>query len=478
MVLTIPSYEQAEQRAVQRLPNRVVEAFGPYHFTKVGYPTRITAATEMYKYADAMHEGELEDHVASLGGLTGEEWGHIRDLTAQVWRFSSGDGWPVLPRAALLRGIHSLRQLRALFGDQRPRILELGPGSGYLGALLVRLGYPYAAMDNAQGFYLYQNRLWNEVSQGQVEELADPALELDATLAGLAPGRPVHIPWWRFVTLGPATAHRFDVVICNRVLCEMHPTSLNVNLRLARAFLAGERQARKLFFFDGWGADVVSTPAKVAKSMLRAGFTPASDDQGLTLFTPAELRPPFTPILLEASMQALDHVVRAAEMDVIHDLFRAALPNPVSEALAARRRRPQPPRDIGLKEIEAFYEQLSGAQDHRNPDEAFWDAAQVPFFMDDLIPAQAPLAIFGAGRHGAYVFRCLRRFGREVAYVLDNDAERWGSRFHGLEVRNPADLTPGTFVVIASAWAHEIQAQLQGLGRVQDQDFLVWPTWL
>jgi len=337
MALSIPTYEKAESLAVQKLPNRVVESFGPYHFTKVGYPTRITAETEIYKYADAMHEGELEDHVNQLGGFTEEEWEHLRALTAQVWSFSSADGAPVLPRAALLRGIHTLRHLRAIRGEAKPRILEIGPGSGYLGALLVRLGYPYAAMDNAEGFYLWQHRLWSEGAEGNLVELADAGLELESALAGLQPHRPVHIPWWRFVNLRPDCADCFDVVITNRVLCEMHPTSLNVNLRLARGFLDGGGPG-KMLFFDGWGADVVSSPAKVTTSILKAGFTPAWDEDGITIFTPADLRPPFTPALLEANMQTLQHVNRGSELAVIHDLFRTALPNPVSDALSAWRK--------------------------------------------------------------------------------------------------------------------------------------------
>jgi hypothetical protein len=98
--------------------------------------------------------------------------------------------------------------------------------------------------------------------------------------------------------------------------------------------------------------------------------------------------------------------------------------------------------------------------------------------MDTLIPVGAPVAIFGAGRHGSYVYRCLRRFGREVTCFLDNNLDRWGTTYHGLDVRGPAQLPAGSFVIIAAAHAPEIQAQLTNLGHIQDRDFLIWPTWL
>ena len=64
----------------------------------------------------------------------------------------------LLSRMSLFRAIMALQ---ANF-DRPLSIFEIGPGNGYLGALLLRAGLRYIGFDNAQSLYLWQNRLFVE----------------------------------------------------------------------------------------------------------------------------------------------------------------------------------------------------------------------------------------------------------------------------------------------------------------------------
>ena len=59
-------------------------------------------------------------------------------------------------------------------GEDLP-VYEIGPGSGYLGALLVRSGHRYVATDIAEGFYLWQSRMLEAMADGDFCELAAPS---------------------------------------------------------------------------------------------------------------------------------------------------------------------------------------------------------------------------------------------------------------------------------------------------------------
>ncbi|MCH7868292.1 MAG: CDP-alcohol phosphatidyltransferase family protein [Myxococcales bacterium] len=80
--------------------------------------------------------------------------------------------------------------------------------------------------------------------------------------------------------------------------------------------------------------------------------------------------------------------------------------------------------------------------------------------------------LFGAGEGAAQFVAGFRKREIEIAYVCDNNSDRWGTRFHGAAIVDPkmiADDVEGVVVFIASEWASEIHTQLTGYGLPADR---------
>ena len=186
--LTVREYERIEQEAMAQTPNRVIEAFQPVTFLQLGYPIRIRSEAELFKYIDVMQETRFEnDYSNFIGGLTAKEFELVQRLTSLVCKFSEERFQrKAIARSSLVRMINVQRHIQYLFGSAHPRVFEIGPGCGYLGALLMLLGYPYAATDVTQAFYLYQNHLWDFISNGQAWEGAEKTIS-PAMLGNIPP---------------------------------------------------------------------------------------------------------------------------------------------------------------------------------------------------------------------------------------------------------------------------------------------------
>src|SRR5882724_6779751 len=267
-MLTVEQYDARERAAVTTLPNRVVEMVNPVVFAAEGYPTRLHSDSELWKYLDVMHETRFERDFATLfgGGLTEAEFGWLQSVARLAHGFSQKCFERNLTtRGSLLRALNVYRHIKDIFGGSPGRVFELGPGSGYLGCLFLLNNWSYAASDITQAFYIFQNRLWNYASGERVKDLATDAA-WDGTLA---PGEPVHIPWWEFFSLPERGVPSVDVVTCNHALAEMHPNSLAYALRVAHEMLRGD--GMKTFVFEGWGFEKFVPRSMITERFYRFG---------------------------------------------------------------------------------------------------------------------------------------------------------------------------------------------------------------
>ena len=287
--LTVVEYNTAEETAISHLPNRIVESyFLPLSFLKTSYPTRVRNESELWKYVDVMHSLRFENDLDDLmgGSLTENEFELLKRLTTLICRFTESKFQEKrIARGSLLRMLNVLRHIKYIFGEDRPRVLEIGPGCGYLGAMLQLDGYPYAATDVCQAFYLYQNHLWNFISDGKVNELAYGNVS-NEHFAAPSSGYATHIPWWEFVRLRPKSAPQFDVVTINHALCELSPDSLGFLLRISKAILRGNKNI-KAFIFEGWGGQSMRTNASLIKEFHRFGYNIVHHDKKITVIVPA-----------------------------------------------------------------------------------------------------------------------------------------------------------------------------------------------
>ena len=285
-------YDAAEAAARQGLANRIVESFQPVTFGGHGYPVHVDELEELWKYVDVMHERRFEhDFLHLLGGLTDEEFRLFMQVNEAVLGLTLGYfNRPMVARASLLRAIGTWRHLRYLVGDERPPVLEVGCGSGYLTALLALDGFPVIAHDITQGFYLYQHLLWSSLAPAGVRQVA----ESDAPLSRLAapvPGEVVHVPWWRFYDANVgAVSLAAGIVTCNHALCEMHPRSLYYLLILSRQLMANHG-APAAFAFESYGTDANVPPWYVNSRFYRYGFGMCHNDAGITVFADRETTP-------------------------------------------------------------------------------------------------------------------------------------------------------------------------------------------
>jgi hypothetical protein len=363
--LTVSEYDSKEQDALAELPNRIIEAFQPVLWNKeIGYPTRVNRESALFKYIDVLHELRFEsDYLNLLGGITQHEFDLLKKLTSLVLNFSESQFHrKAITRSSLIRMINVLRHIKYLFGDERPRVFEIGPGSGYLGAMLLLEGYPYAATDVTQAFYLYQNHLWNFISKGNVFEGAKEKITPDL-LGAIPPGSAVHIPWWEFVQLKPESVPEFDIVTCNHALCEMHLDSLRFTLRMARSFLESQNSL-KAFVFEGWGYKQntkisVGSVALATDMFYRFGFSLVHNDSRLTIFAPS------------GTKNAIGSCPWEDLSNSYVPNYFAAVDNPLCQAVLKGRQETQSLEKVDIKEVNAFYTELLGSEDHLSPDEHF-----------------------------------------------------------------------------------------------------------
>ena len=382
--LSVAEYDQAEQSAIATTSNRAIEAFQPFTFLKIGYPDRVRQEAELFKYIDVMHENEFEGHISEqLGGISEPEFELVRRLTSLVCDFSEANfGKKSIPRATMLGALNVFRHIQYIFGEARPPVFEIGPGSGYLGAMLILEGYPYLATEVSQAFYLYQSHLWNYISGGKLLELAHPNHSVEE-FAMPPPGGGVHIPWWELVRLRPELIPDFDVVTCNRVLCEMHGQSLNFIMKITKAAMRGH-DTPKAFVFNGWGS-AIGTPAhSVTQAFYGAGFGLVHYDPQITVMAPQDmecgkscLSLPDTRLkrLLGIRLRNVFRYLTGLpplRRDVLYGPHQyTSASNPLSSAIMSGREAGEGTRTVGVDRLNRFYDELVGEEDHLTPDERF-----------------------------------------------------------------------------------------------------------
>ena len=154
----VDTYNQAERAGRATVSNRAIESFSLEVFNTLGYPYRIDDESELWRYHDVMNEGGFRATLSLIGSYSDKEFELITKTAKQILSFSERH----LPirnsgKHALTRSLYQYQLLMKYRPHNGPlRILEIGPGSGYLGLLLANDGHQYFAMDAAQAFYLYQ----------------------------------------------------------------------------------------------------------------------------------------------------------------------------------------------------------------------------------------------------------------------------------------------------------------------------------
>jgi hypothetical protein len=279
MYLDPETYDRAEEAGAAILPNRIVECCEPAGFHDEGYPTRVRSVKAVGRYVDVMHEGRLAGAFDQIlgGAVTKDEMDLMREVAQIVQRLSvERYGRAMVPKDALARGLNIYRHVRFLYPAGRATVLEIGGGSGYVGAMLSLAGYTYISTDITQAFYLFQNHLMNTVTPARLVELATDPRSF-GELKEVPQGWAVHVPWWKFVVPEPSFPLPVDLVTANHCLCEMHPRALAYTLKVCGKLLAN-RGAETCFLFEGWGSTTRNPIWSVNKKFAECGYGIAHND--------------------------------------------------------------------------------------------------------------------------------------------------------------------------------------------------------
>lgn len=263
--LEINEYEKQEQIGTVGLSNRAIQSFCPVTFGAMSYPIRVSSEAEILRYVDTMHETKNGKYFTPGFFLSSDEASLIRKVTDAAYTLTHRQyGRGIRPWMAPFAALPLFRVIKGFssFHGKPISVFELGPGSGYLGALLLASGHRYGAMDNSQAFYLWQNRFFQELMGNEFSEWAEPGVS-DSKMA-------VHIPWWKYAAFHRGCPIRMDVFVCDHAMGEMSKFALKYTIRLAAQVLAESRLP--LFLSTSIGQMHVSKEDDIEKEFLAAGF--------------------------------------------------------------------------------------------------------------------------------------------------------------------------------------------------------------
>jgi len=306
MVLNVHSYNTAENDAISSFGNRIIEANSPVTFQLSGYPSSVSSDDQLWRFVDAMHElGEKKTYEHDLNGLTIQEFILFKKISKAIFNITKEQyGKPILPKGALLKAFVALRYIRSISSPEETTILEIGPGSGYLGALLALDGYRYIATDIAQGFYIHQSIFWEYLFGENLIELALVQQNLDE-INEIEHGTVLHIPWWKYSTDCPEKINLpVNFVVSNHAMCEMHRSAFGYNLNIAHGWLSRSKTP-KFFIVEGGGADRVRRYDEMCYGFEKAGFTSVAKHSAAEIFTPAKYTDSFSKVAQTNHPQAI-----------------------------------------------------------------------------------------------------------------------------------------------------------------------------
>ncbi|MDB4805119.1 hypothetical protein OAH16_00790 [bacterium] len=370
---SIEEYNRKEDKAILVLPNRIIEAFHPIIFQQLGWPFLIRHERELFRYVEGMHEERFDEFSEFLDNrLTIREFDMLQRLTGLMCDFTESRFHEMdFARSSVLASLNVFRHIGYLSGNQPLRVFEFGPGSGYLGAMLILEGYPYASTDITQALYLYQNHSWNFFSDGKVTEGVTQEID-PGILASIPGGSVVHVPWWEFVQLRPDEVPAFDIVTCNHALTEMHPDSLRFCLLMSRALLKRSDSSLPAFVFEGWGYATPDDIERTCKTFQEFGFSMIHSDWLITIFVPK---------VANNSVQSPERIkavpaIREGRLVGYQAAYESSASpyhsqNPLSRAILSGREGFEETGMVPMDQLKVLYTALLGREDLDGPYERF-----------------------------------------------------------------------------------------------------------
>lgn len=303
-ILPVESYDAAEQEGKVALSFTEIMSFSPRTFSQFGFPDRVREERELARYADWNRDLGNQEYFKPGQFLKGpsvqtdytldevEAMNRLRDQVVEVTEKRIGRAVrPLCGPFAQLGLFRILNALQQFYELPRLSVFEVGPGTGYLGGLLLNQGHSYASMDNAQALYLFQNRLFSHIAAGERAEWGHPDCAGYRKVA-----RSTSIPWWEFVRLPQHCPFNVDVFVSNTNLCEMTVDAMRFVIRVAHRMLTESKLG--MFLFTNIGHPAQSTYDTVHAEFERIGYSRVFQRQFYG-YVPKGRLPPAAAVALE-----------------------------------------------------------------------------------------------------------------------------------------------------------------------------------
>jgi hypothetical protein len=173
---SVAEYDEAGRTARRLVSNAQIMCCEPVTFSRLGYPTRVTAEHELTHYVDLLSLNGLANVPFDTGvffrgaSLYASYSPDEADLLAQVCdrvaaltraRFGKAVR-PIINPPTQIGMFRAVQAIAELLGKRQLRIFEIGPGFGYLGVFLGLQGHQYLSFEVTQALYLWQARLFEE----------------------------------------------------------------------------------------------------------------------------------------------------------------------------------------------------------------------------------------------------------------------------------------------------------------------------
>jgi len=193
----------------------------------LNFRTEIESSDDLWRYIDTQHEGRFFQNLSLLGGgLTESEFQLFQKAVDICARFTKSINKELIPINALTRSLISYRAIKDFYQslNKIPSVLEIGPGSGYLGLLCGISGWRYSSVDVTKSLVCYQNSLWSYA--GFKVKFAEYGINYQDSDF-------LQIPWWVWADLKISLPER-EIVAANHIIQEMTPFSLSFSIKRSK----------------------------------------------------------------------------------------------------------------------------------------------------------------------------------------------------------------------------------------------------
>ena len=259
--ISIEEYNTLEREGLTNISNFSIEAFAPAGFQATNYPDRIYHERELWRYMDVMQENSYASNLICLeNGLSQFEFDTAQKVILKFKEFCATISDNICYKSGLSKQLFIFRNINNLFPNKKLTIFELGPGSGFLTALLATAGHRVYCLDNSQAFYIYQNHFFQQIGINEYARKEERH--------GKVEERPInHIPWWLWVNEN-FKLPKVDIFVGNAVLNEMKSNALRYTLNKINQSI----DENAFLFFCQSGENIVSKYEDTMRTLYEYGW--------------------------------------------------------------------------------------------------------------------------------------------------------------------------------------------------------------